>query len=223
MRIYIKPMTKRKRSEIYKDLNERQKWDVKHRVFLTEYDYPKPRGRNPKYDFLYVWVSDIDEATADKIEDLLHEKTGRRVFHYPRVWTDRDGTQEQGYAFLLPWRSPEDGKALPYKLRYFNEIKTAIEELVKGSTFPLYGKVQESEQGEKVPIEDIPKEEEMEEKEDIRERLNELKAQRDELKKKLESVERIGRFAPGYLSKKKKLKKEIEELDIKIRQLELKM
>ena len=159
MRIYIKPMTSRARSNIYKDLDEWQKERVKNFIFLPEGDYPQTRGRPPKYDFLYVWVSDIDENAANRVKKALQTKTDRLVFFYPKTRTNKDGTTESGYVFLLPWRNLMDGGALPNKLKFFNEIRNAVAEAAGGTDFSVYGKAhagevpEESAHAESVPEE----------------------------------------------------------------------
>ena len=237
-------MTVSARKNIYKDFDEQQKEDVQSLVFLPEGAYPKTMGRPSRYDFLYVWVSDIDEDAADRVKKALWIKTDRPVFYYPKTRTNRDGTSESGYVFLLPWRSRKDGKALPNKLKFFEEIKNAVAKSVGEMNISIYGKVPEEEAPEEsAPAESVPEEletgdliaeeeiaapeeapaENEREKEKIRNEINSLKGRRTELKKQLDSVERMGKFMPTYKSKKRTLQKELERVDLEIRMLEMKL
>ena len=105
-------MTKSMRYSIIKELDTEQKKAAEEKVFLPERFYPHNRGRPPKYDFLYVFVSDIDEASAEKVKKLLQDKTGRSVFYFSYTWREL-----RGYAFLLPWRSPVDGRAVAKQVK----------------------------------------------------------------------------------------------------------
>ncbi len=235
MKIFTKPMTKSMRYSIIKELDMEQKKEAEDKVFLSKDAYPPNRGRPPKYDFLYVFVSDIEEASAEKVKKLLQDKTGRSVFYFSHTWREL-----RGYAFLLPWRSPVDGKALPNKLKFFDELRKEIIKELEERNISSYGKIQEKEEKEEHPEEPkqepMPVVEQVEQKpeppaedEDRRRKREELmadieflKKKRERLKKELSSVEMRGRFTPGYLSKKKKLKKEIEELNLKIQELKVK-
>ena len=240
MRVFIKPMTKSMRYNIIKEMSPEQKKEAAWQVFLSERAYPPHRGRPPKYDFLYVFVTDIDEAGADKVKGLLVEKTGRSVIYLSHSWRG-----EPGFAFLLPWRSPVDGKALPNKIKFFDGIRKEIMEAFGESDISSYGKVPEKGHSEELaPAESLPEETETgdliaeeekaappeapaetreEEKEEIIKEINVLKRREAELKKELESVERLSRFMPTYKSKKKKITKELETVDLEIRMLEVKM
>jgi len=243
MRIYIRAMTARSRTNIYNELDEWQKSEIKNLVFRPESEYPKTKGRPPKYDFLYVWVSDIGEDAADKIKEHLSDKTGRSVFYYAKTWKRKDGTEEHGFAFLLSWRSPKDGKALPNKLKFFEEIKKTVKEAVGETGISIYGKVPEKEKvavqerkeevkkedlisdeliREEVPVveERVKKEEEMnKDRAEVMEAIAILKRQKEKLEKDIASLDRIGRYMPTYRSKRKRLKKELSEVNAKIQML----
>ena len=232
MKIFIKPITKSMRYSILNELSPEQKKEVEEKVFLQEKEYPPRRGRPSKYDFLYVFVTDIEEAGAEKVKGLLVEKTGRSVFYYFRTWREL-----RGYAFLLPWRSPVDGKALPNKLRFFDGIRKEIMEAFEKPEISNYGKVQEKEEkeaeherkgkGEKdelvseelIQEENVEENKREEEREEIKKAIDILKKQKEKLEKEIASLERMGWYMPTYRSKKKRLQKELKEVNAKIRVL----
>ena len=222
MKIFTKPMTKSMRYSIIKELDTEQKKAAEEKVFLPERAYPHNRGRPPKYDFLYVFVTDIDEASAEKVKRLLVEKTGRSVIYLPHSWRG-----EQGFAFLLPWRSPVDGKALPNKLKFFAEIRKEVVEAFGEVEISSYGKVQEKERKEESITEELIQEEvpavDEQKRDDILKSIELLKRQKEKLEKDIASMERMSRYMPTYKSKKKRAKKVLDEVNAKIQMLRVEL
>ena len=114
---------------IYEQVDDKGRLELQEKIFLPESAYPKPKGRRPVYDFLYIWVEGVDEDKAKMIKLFLHEKTDRPVFYYHNKLVNKEA---EGYVFILPWRDVKTGKALPNKLGYFNNLRDTIWKIANG-------------------------------------------------------------------------------------------
>ena len=237
MEIYIRPKTKEARKIIYMDLNEEQRKEVDNRIFLPEKAYPKlERGRPARYDFLYIWIPNLESSYVNNVERYLSEKLERPVFSYSKKIKDVNG-----YIFILPYRDVKTGKALSYTMKLYYTLRKDLYSLARGEVIKVKeirpeerpAPEQEVKPEEKVrpEIEQEAKDEELAKKKEeiealskeleeyynlinkINDGIKELKERKAKLKNRLKSIENRVIFYPTQKSDKKRIENEIKKID----------
>lgn len=241
MEIFIRPRKKEMRRWIYEQVDDKGRLELQEKIFLPESAYPKPKGRKPVYDFLYIWVEGIDEDKAKMIKLFLNEKTDRPVFYYHTKLVNKEAV---GYVFILPWRDVKTGKALPNKLGYFNNLRDTIYKIANGKLIvkkaekkpeyqeeaPKFGanipkikpyKEEVKEEKRELTPEDIEllnksvkkKLEELDKKREYyREKYREALDEKIRIEAEINSIKAYGGFYPLSKSKLKKLEKRLQEV-----------
>ncbi len=134
--IWIRPRPVTYRKMIYEDLKDKPEklQELKDYVFLPSKAYPRRRGRKPKYDYLWISISEISKEEAERVAEFLKSHFGRPLVWYQKEVTLLDNSTLPVYVYVIPWRDPETGKSIRTGKGVFPELRGKIKEVIRGET-----------------------------------------------------------------------------------------